>query len=193
MDNLKDVLSHASALVDKGAADPTAAAGMVAQHIQGHFAVSRATLWMLQVQDGERVLSRTGGFDGVTKQTLVEPMLLRESDLGSLFDILVSDSVYGCEDTDADPRFDPLRLARVLPDDIRASLTAPVSINGLVVGIVSCTQINETRRWTQAEMTGLRRVADDIALRYVRRKRLIEQAQLLSGEGPDLTNPPTLT
>jgi hypothetical protein len=42
-------------------------------------------------------------------------------------------------------------------------------------------------------MTGLRRVADDIALRYVRRKRLIEQAQLLSGEGPDSTKPATLT
>ncbi len=164
------MLSRASALVDEDATNAGTAASMVAQHIQAHFAVSRVTLWALQVQDEQRVLKRMGGFDGAAQQALVEPVVLRESDLGPLFDVLVADSVYACEDTNADPRLEPLRLTRLIPDDIRASMTAPVSVNGVVVGIVSCTERGETRRWSRQETAALRRVADEIALRHVPRE-----------------------
>jgi GAF domain-containing protein len=184
MNDLKEVLSRASALVDEDATNAGTAASMVAQHIQAHFAVSRVTLWALQVEDEQRALKRMGGFDGAAQQALVEPAVLRESDLGPLFDVLVADSVYACEDTDADPRLEPLRLSRLIPDDIRASMTAPVSVNGVAVGIVSCTERGSTRRWTRQETAALRRVADEIALRHVRRIRESAHAKLLENEIP---------
>jgi GAF domain-containing protein len=125
-------------------------------------------------------LKRVGGFDGVTQGMLLAPMFLRESDLGPLFELLVNDSIYACDDTDADPRLNTLRLAHLLPDDIRASITAPVSINGHVVGIVSCTQRGTTRRWTQREVAAMRRIADEIALRHIRRMRVSAEASLLA-------------
>ncbi len=183
MDDLKAVLTHASSLVDQGATTPEVAAGMVSKHIQVSLAASRTTLWALQVDDGERVLKRIGGFDGVAQEMLLAPMVLRESELAPLFELLVSDSIYACDDTDADSRLNPLRLAHLLPDDIRASITAPVSINGHVVGIVSCTQRGTTSRWTQREVAAMRRIADEIALRHIRRRRVLAEASLLA-DGP---------
>jgi GAF domain-containing protein len=169
MQEFKELLSNLATLLDTGAITLQETTTIVGRHIQGRMGCSRLTFWTLEGEAGQRVMTRVGGFDGVTNTPLLEPATLTDAEFGAYFDALTSQGIYVCDDALADERLLAMRDSYLLPFGIRASLDAAISVNGNALGVLCCAQQGATRHWLQHEVTLLKRYASEISLRRARR------------------------
>jgi len=170
MQEFRNLLRHVAALLDAGTLTFQESTAIVGRHIQGQMACSRLTFWTLEGEAGQRVMTRVGGFDGVTNTPILEPASLTDAEFSDYFDALTRDGLCICDDTMADDRLLAMRESYLMPRDIRASLDAAISVNGRALGVLCCAQQGATRHWLPHEVALLRRFASDISLQRARRR-----------------------
>jgi GAF domain-containing protein len=172
MKEFQELLGHIGALLDRQAVSLPEASTILARFIQAEMECSRLTVWALEGTVGQRVMRRIGGFDAVADQPITGPAVLNDAEFGAYFDALTENGVYASEDTFADPQLAAMKDSYLVPHDIRASLDAAIGINGSTLGVLCCAQQGSTRRWSQQEITQLKRYADIVSLRRARRRAL---------------------
>ena len=171
MKAFSELLGHLSALLDNETITPQAAALRMAQYIQGRIACSRVSVWAVEGDAGERCMRRIAGFDADTQAALTEPAALGVDQFAGCLSALTTQGVYICPDALADPHMAAMKDSYLLPNDIRASLDAAVSVNGDIWGMVCCAQKGAPRDWSPHEVRLVKRFADEISLRRARRRR----------------------
>lgn len=171
MKAFSELLAQLGALLDSETLTPQGAALRMAEYIQQRMACSRVSVWVMEGECGGRSMRRIAGFDADTHAALTEPTALGVEQFAGYLGALTSQGVYVCSDALADPHMAAMKDSYLLPNGIRASLDAAVSVNGDIWGMVCCAQKGAPRDWSPQEVRLVKRFADEISLRRARRRR----------------------
>ena len=121
----------------------------------------RVGIWLFV--DGGKALRCAHLFESA-QRVHSEGVTLRVADFPAYFATLNQHRVMTTSDTVTDPEAAELAEAYFLPLDIRATMDAPVYIDGAVIGIICYEQIGRPRDWSTAERDFAVSVADLTAL-----------------------------
>jgi len=152
-----------SLAVDLGRLTETEAAMAVARAIQQSLACARVNFWNVSGPLGRRVMRRVTGYDGRAGRVLSEPLELQET-TGEFFNRLREAGCYVCADTAADPLLRDIFRAYLQPTQAVTMIAASFHVDEQMWGLISCVD-DGPRRWTAAEVTGLRKCASELSRR----------------------------
>lgn len=159
---MRDLLAE----VAPGRLDEHEALARMARVIQQGLACTRVSFWRVDGDPGARVMTREVGYDGSRDEVTRHPVHLDETN-GIFFDTLYRTGCYVCPDVAADPGLSIIAQRFLKPTNAQALLVAAYGANARPRGMISCVQ-DRPRRWTAADVTALRRCANEFTFRQMR-------------------------
>ena len=123
---------------------------------------NRVGIWLFV--DGGKALRCAHLFESARREHS-EGVTLRVADFPTYFATVDQHRVMAATDTATDPGAAELAETYFLPLDIRATMDAPIYIDGAVIGIICFEQTGQPREWSPAERDFAVSVADLTALK----------------------------
>ncbi|MEO7057073.1 MAG: GAF domain-containing protein [Caldimonas sp.] len=141
--------------------------------LHGRFRASRVSIWRLETARtaDERVLHCEAAFDpsaSSASRSAPDRGILTHAEFAPYLAHLIRNGIYVSNDALADAVLEPMRAGYLIPGRVEALMDAAIDINGAVVGVVCCEEVDRKREWSQPEITAMRRAIATVNVHLAR-------------------------
>ncbi len=134
------------------------------------FRPSRVSIWRLCAAHAESdtVLRCEAAFAPLEGDSAIDRRVLTSAEFEPYFTVLVRNGIYVSNDALADAALEPMRAGYLIPARVEALMDAAIAINGAVVGVVCCEEVDRKREWMRPEITAMRRTIATVNVHLAR-------------------------